>query len=150
VEAGGDGGGARGGPAVSSRPREGAAPFGVGDDYGEGRFTGPYNLTGHPAVSLPVPAAGLPAGLQLAGRRGGDLSLLRVAAAAEQQLIARAALPALPDLTERPHDVTADDGADVSVGVTVLDEPSDDVVEVLGRALQAGDVGDALERGPGG
>jgi 2-dehydropantoate 2-reductase len=137
------------GPTVGYQAPEQDPPFGVGDDYGEGRFTGPYNLTGHPAVSLPVPAAGLPAGLQLAGRRGGDLALLRVAAAAEQ-LIARAALPALPDLTERPHDVTADDGADVSVGVIVLDEPSDDVVEVLGRALQVGDVGDALERGPGG
>jgi Asp-tRNA(Asn)/Glu-tRNA(Gln) amidotransferase A subunit family amidase len=34
-------------------------------------------------VSLPVPAAGLPAGLQLAGRRGADAALLRVAAAAE-------------------------------------------------------------------
>ena len=56
----------------------------MGDDSGEGRFTGPYNLSGHPAVSLPVPAAGLPVGLQLAGRRGTDLSLLRVAAAAER------------------------------------------------------------------
>jgi Asp-tRNA(Asn)/Glu-tRNA(Gln) amidotransferase A subunit family amidase len=35
-------------------------------------------------VSLPVPAAGLPAGLQLAGRRGADAALLRVAAAAER------------------------------------------------------------------
>jgi hypothetical protein len=50
-------------------------PFGAGDDNGESRFTGPYNLTGHPAVSLPVPAAGLPAGLQLAGRRGADAGL---------------------------------------------------------------------------
>jgi Asp-tRNA(Asn)/Glu-tRNA(Gln) amidotransferase A subunit family amidase len=34
-------------------------------------------------VSLPVRVAGLPAGLQLAGRRDGDEALLRVAAAAE-------------------------------------------------------------------
>ncbi len=61
-------------------------PFGVGDDSGEGRFTGPYNLTGHPAVSLPVPAPGLPVGLQLAGCRGCDLALLKVAAAVEQVL----------------------------------------------------------------
>jgi 2-dehydropantoate 2-reductase len=61
-------------------------PFGVGDDSGEGRFTGPYNLTGHPAVSLPVPTPGLPVGLQLAGRRGCDLALLKVAAAVEQVL----------------------------------------------------------------
>jgi Asp-tRNA(Asn)/Glu-tRNA(Gln) amidotransferase A subunit family amidase len=78
------------GPTVGYQAPEQDPPFGLGDDYGEGRFTGPYNLTGHPAISLPVPAAGLPAGLQLAGRRGGDLSLLRVAAAAEQ-LIARPA-----------------------------------------------------------
>jgi 2-dehydropantoate 2-reductase len=72
------------GPTVGYQAPEQDPPFGVGDDSGEGRFTGPYNLTGHPAVSIPVPAAGLPAGLQLAGRRGADLELLRVAAAAEQ------------------------------------------------------------------
>jgi aspartyl-tRNA(Asn)/glutamyl-tRNA(Gln) amidotransferase subunit A len=83
------------GPTVGYQAPEQDPPFGVGDDYGEGRFTGPYNLTGHPAVSLPVPAADLPAGLQLAGRRGGDLSLLRVAAAAEQ-LIARSGSSAAP------------------------------------------------------
>ena len=72
------------GPTVGYQAPEQDPPFGVGDDSGEGRFTGPYNLTGHPAVSIPVPAAGLPAGLQLAGRHGADLELLRVAAAAEQ------------------------------------------------------------------
>jgi 2-dehydropantoate 2-reductase len=72
------------GPTVGYQAPEQDPPFGVGDDNAEGRFTGPYNLTGHPAVSLPVPATGLPAGLQLAGRRGRDLALLRVAAAAER------------------------------------------------------------------
>jgi aspartyl-tRNA(Asn)/glutamyl-tRNA(Gln) amidotransferase subunit A len=71
------------GPTVGYQAPEQDPPFGAGDDNGESRFTGPYNLTGHPAVSLPVPAAGLPAGLQLAGRRGADAALLRVAAAAE-------------------------------------------------------------------
>jgi Asp-tRNA(Asn)/Glu-tRNA(Gln) amidotransferase A subunit family amidase len=71
------------GPTVGFQAPEQDPPFGVGEDSGESRFTGPYNLTGHPAVSIPVPAAGLPAGLQLAGRRGADLALLRVAAAAE-------------------------------------------------------------------
>ena len=72
------------GPTVGYTAPEQDPPFGLGDDNGEGRFTGPYNLTGHPALSLPVPTAGLPAGLQLAGRRGADFELLRVAAAAEQ------------------------------------------------------------------
>jgi len=58
----------------------------VGDDNAEGRFSGPYNLTGHPAVSIPVPAAGLPVGLQLAGRHGADFALLRAAAGMERIL----------------------------------------------------------------
>ena len=58
------------GPTVGYQAPEQDPPFGLGDDNAEGRFTGPYNLTGHPAVSLPAPAAGLPVGLQLAGRRG--------------------------------------------------------------------------------
>jgi 2-dehydropantoate 2-reductase len=74
------------GPTVGYCAPEQDPPFGIGDDNAEGRFTGPYNLTGHPAVSIPVPAAGLPVGLQLAGRRGGDMALLRLAAAAEAAL----------------------------------------------------------------
>ncbi|HEY6498173.1 MAG TPA: amidase [Streptosporangiaceae bacterium] len=74
------------GPTVGYPAPEQDPPFGTDTDHGEGRFTGPYNLTGHPAISLPAPAAGLPAGLQLAGRRGGDRALLRVAAAAERLL----------------------------------------------------------------
>ncbi len=62
------------GPTVGYQAPEQDPPFGTGEDHGESRFTGPYNLTGHPAVSLPVPAGpgALPAGLQLAGapRRG--------------------------------------------------------------------------------
>jgi Asp-tRNA(Asn)/Glu-tRNA(Gln) amidotransferase A subunit family amidase/ketopantoate reductase len=72
------------GPTVGYPAPEQDPPFGLGDDNGEGRFTGPYNLTGHPALSIPVPAAGLPAGLQFAGRRGADFDLLAVAAAAER------------------------------------------------------------------
>jgi 2-dehydropantoate 2-reductase len=74
------------GPTVGFVAPEEDPPFGVGEDSAEGHFTGPYNLTGHPAVSLPVTAPGLPVGLQLAGRRGGDADLLRVAAAAETLL----------------------------------------------------------------
>ncbi len=79
------------GPTVGYCAPQQDPPFGVGDDSGEGRFTGPYNLTGHPAVSLSVPTPGLPVGLQLAGRRGGDTSLLQLAAEAERVLAAEAA-----------------------------------------------------------
>jgi 2-dehydropantoate 2-reductase len=74
------------GPTVGYTAPEEDPPFGLGDDNGEGRFSGPYNLTGHPALSMPVPTSGLPVGLQLAGRRGADFELLRVAAAAERVL----------------------------------------------------------------
>ena len=82
------------GPTVGFQAPEQDPPFGTGDDSGEGRFTGPYNLGGHPAVSLPAPAAGLPAGIQLAGRRGADLELLRAAAAAEALIAGGAPGPA--------------------------------------------------------
>ncbi|HET7244093.1 MAG TPA: amidase family protein [Streptosporangiaceae bacterium] len=72
------------GPTVGYQAPEQDPPFGAGGDSAESRFTGPYNLTGHPAISIPVPAAGLPIGLQLAGRRGADLALLAAAAAAEE------------------------------------------------------------------
>jgi 2-dehydropantoate 2-reductase len=74
------------GPTVGYCAPEQDPPFGTGDDNAEGRFTGPYNLTGHPAVSIPVPAPGLPVGLQLAGRRDGDLALLELATAAQRLL----------------------------------------------------------------
>lgn len=74
------------GPTVGYCAPEHDPPFGIGDDNAEARFTGPYNLTGHPAVSIPVPAAGLPVGLQLAGRCGADMALLRAAAGIEHIL----------------------------------------------------------------
>jgi Asp-tRNA(Asn)/Glu-tRNA(Gln) amidotransferase A subunit family amidase len=72
------------GPTVGYQAPEEDPPFGAGADSAESRFTGPYNLTGHPAISIPVPGPGLPVGLQLAGRREADLALLRAAAAAEE------------------------------------------------------------------
>ena len=84
------------GPTVGFQAPEEDPPFGVGEDSGEGRFTGPYNLSGHPALSLPVPADGLPVGLQLAGRTGGDWPLLRVAAAVERVLTRPAPEPVGP------------------------------------------------------
>jgi aspartyl-tRNA(Asn)/glutamyl-tRNA(Gln) amidotransferase subunit A len=51
----------------------------------EGLFTGPYNVTGQPAVTVPCGATadGLPIGLQLAAAFGQDAALLKVAAAVE-------------------------------------------------------------------
>jgi amidase len=43
-------------------------------------FVRPFNLSGHPAMSLPLPAGGgYAAGLQLVGRRGGDAELCAIA-----------------------------------------------------------------------
>jgi aspartyl-tRNA(Asn)/glutamyl-tRNA(Gln) amidotransferase subunit A len=49
------------------------------------RCTQPFNLTGHPAISVPCGAtpAGLPVGLQLVSAAGGTHDLLRMARAAE-------------------------------------------------------------------
>jgi amidase len=48
----------------------------------------PFNLSGHPALSLPVPVAGMPltAGLQIIGRRGEDERVCGVAAYFEAAL----------------------------------------------------------------
>jgi len=48
-------------------------------------FTAPYNLTGQPAVSLPMytTATGLPIGIQLVGRPGGEGPLIALAAQLE-------------------------------------------------------------------
>ena len=49
-------------------------------------FTYPFNLTGQPAISVPcgLTADGLPAGLQIVGRRFADATVLRAAAAFEE------------------------------------------------------------------
>ena len=62
-------------------------PAVVGDEgAAEARRTGPYNLTGLPALSLNCgfDSAGLPIGLQLAGRPYADEQLLAIGAAIEQ------------------------------------------------------------------
>jgi len=44
-------------------------------------FVRPFNVSGHPALTLPLlTAAGMPAGLQLIGRRNGDAALCALAA----------------------------------------------------------------------
>ena len=52
------------------------------------RLTQLFNVTGHPAISLPCDhtSQGLPVGLQLVGRCGGTEALLAVASACERQL----------------------------------------------------------------
>ena len=58
-------------------------------------FTLPFNMSEQPAISVPcaATAAGLPIGLQIAGRRHDDIGVLRLARAWEQL---RAPLPAWP------------------------------------------------------
>jgi aspartyl-tRNA(Asn)/glutamyl-tRNA(Gln) amidotransferase subunit A len=60
----------------------------------------PFNLTGQPAISVPAgfTASGLPAGLQLAGRRHEDAVVLAAARRVEQ---ARPWLPAYPRKDQR-------------------------------------------------
>jgi len=50
------------------------------------RLTQLFNITGHPAISLPIPTHGLPVGLQLVGRRDQTDKLLAVAATCEHLL----------------------------------------------------------------
>jgi Asp-tRNA(Asn)/Glu-tRNA(Gln) amidotransferase A subunit family amidase len=50
------------------------------------RLTQLFNMTGHPAISLPIHTAGLPVGLQLVGRRDKTADLLAVALTCERAL----------------------------------------------------------------
>lgn len=62
-------------------------PWRVGRLYGViGRFTLPFNATGHPAVSLPLHWTddGLPVGVQIVGQMGAEDLLLRLSAALEE------------------------------------------------------------------
>jgi aspartyl-tRNA(Asn)/glutamyl-tRNA(Gln) amidotransferase subunit A len=48
------------------------------------RLTQLFNLSGHPAITLPIPSSGMPVGLQLVGRRDETERLLSIAAACER------------------------------------------------------------------
>jgi Asp-tRNA(Asn)/Glu-tRNA(Gln) amidotransferase A subunit family amidase len=52
------------------------------------RNTRPFDIWGMPAISIPcgITSAGLPIGLQIAGRIGAEADVLRLAAALERQL----------------------------------------------------------------
>jgi aspartyl-tRNA(Asn)/glutamyl-tRNA(Gln) amidotransferase subunit A len=76
------------GPVAPFAAPELTPPIDTPEGAVEGVFTGPYNVTGQPAVSLPagLTASGLPVGIQLAGRRGGDAELLAASAWVEREL----------------------------------------------------------------
>ncbi|OYX43010.1 MAG: amidase [Rhodobacterales bacterium 32-67-9] len=58
----------------------------------------PFNLTGHPAMSVPMGfAGGLPLGLQIIGRKGCEVMVCRVGAAFEAATDHAAQRPYLPD-----------------------------------------------------
>jgi aspartyl-tRNA(Asn)/glutamyl-tRNA(Gln) amidotransferase subunit A len=63
-------------------------------------YTHPFNLTGHPAITLPCGfhSDGLPMAIQLVGRRGEDARLLRVAALFEQARPWAARRPQIDDV----------------------------------------------------
>lgn len=46
----------------------------------------PFNITGHPAITIPCHYRGLPVGLQLVGHRGADEGLVAVARWVESEL----------------------------------------------------------------
>jgi 2-dehydropantoate 2-reductase len=74
------------GPTVAYPAPHEDPPVGTPQGDVEGRFTGPYNLAGIPAVSLPcgLTDGKLPAGLQLAAAAGEDELLLSVSVAFER------------------------------------------------------------------
>ncbi|MEV0842238.1 amidase [Actinocatenispora sera] len=76
------------GPAVPYAAPEFTPPVDTPEGEIEGIFTGPYNVSGQPAVVIGcgTTADGLPVGLQLAGRTGNDVALLRLAARAAEAL----------------------------------------------------------------
>jgi amidase len=65
--------------------------------FGYGPFTAPFNVSGHPAISLPLGHSreGLPIGVQLVGGAGREDLLLRVAAQLEEAVPWRHRRPSL-------------------------------------------------------
>jgi 2-dehydropantoate 2-reductase len=74
------------GPTVAYPAPAEDPPVGTPEGDVEGRYTGPYNLAGNPAVSLPcgIAEGNLPAGLQLAAGVGNDELLLSAARVYEE------------------------------------------------------------------
>jgi Asp-tRNA(Asn)/Glu-tRNA(Gln) amidotransferase A subunit family amidase len=74
-------------PVVLVPAATGAAPQGL-SSTGDPRINAPWTGLGTPAVSIPMPATGLPLGLQLTADRGQDARLLRAAVRLHQVLYA--------------------------------------------------------------
>jgi len=68
---------------------------------GNAAFTAPFNLTGHPSISLPIGLSreGIPIGAQLVGGRGSEFEQLRIGHA----LALACELPAFPNLDAHPR-----------------------------------------------
>jgi amidase len=63
-----------------------------------GANTSPFNVSGHPAISVPCALSdGLPVGLMLVGRRGQDDLVLRAAHAFQTEIYELPAPPGIPD-----------------------------------------------------
>jgi len=71
---------------ISTYSAEAASPFGPDEGLAHIGFTAPFNMSGHPAISVPWSTAedGRPIGIQLVARRHRDLDVLGLALAAEQ------------------------------------------------------------------
>lgn len=76
------------GPAVPYRAPANTPPIDTPDGEIEGIFSGPYNVTGQPAIVIPcgITRDGLPVALQIAAAIGDDAGLLRAAATVEKIL----------------------------------------------------------------
>jgi aspartyl-tRNA(Asn)/glutamyl-tRNA(Gln) amidotransferase subunit A len=61
-------------------------------------FTAPFNLSGHPALSIPcgISSSGLPMGIQLVGRKGEEAVLLKVASSFQRHTAWTEHHPKLP------------------------------------------------------
>lgn len=76
-------------PTAPTLPPTGAAEVGSQDDLSQMLCLAPFNLTGQPAITLPVrvPNSVIPAGLQLVRSIGDDAALLDVAERVEAALV---------------------------------------------------------------
>lgn len=66
-------------PTLPDAPLSLAAATDARVALGSSCLVRPFNLSGHPAITLPITAEGLPAGLQLVGRLGEDEALCSLA-----------------------------------------------------------------------